>query len=493
VGALRAPGARHRDVFDFELGADGAGGDRGPRCRTRTDPDTFFGPSWRALRQPSRRQVHGVIRRCIPVAPEQSFIPAQGAHADPAAAALRELPEALIFVFDSELRSRLTAGQALARLGEGAWREGQPLAGALPPEVWRQAEPLLRSALRGETRSREIWTAGQRHCLTLDAGPLRATDADGVEAPVAEGVAVVLDITARRQADLLSRQPPGGFEEVFEHAPIGTGLLDRDGRWLLVNRALCEITGYTSEELIGKRFDGIIHPDDVYNHRARQQQLLAGEIPAFQVEKRYFDAAGETVAAIVSASLVRDGAGEPLHYIVQLQDISERRELEEHLRHLGDHDPLTGLRNRRLFEHDLRLQIARAHRYGEIAGLMLIDLDDFGRLNERHGQRVGDATLRAVARALTRRLRETDLVARVGGDQFAVLLPHIDGDGLTVVADGLTRVIPACTIDAGEDALHPSASIGCALIDQHSGSARQAMATAERALRAVKRDKPREL
>jgi diguanylate cyclase (GGDEF)-like protein/PAS domain S-box-containing protein len=441
--------------------------------------------------------VRGAIRRCLYVPSEQSFTSEEAsAYADhAAAAALRELPEALIFVFDRDLRFLRSAGQALARLGEPAsCGEGQPLAGALPPDVWTQAEPLFRSALRGETRSREIWTAGQQHCLMLDAGPLRAVGQGGGEAAgVAGGVAVVLDITARRQADLLSRQPSGGFEEVFEQAPIGTGLLDREGRWLLVNRALCEITGYTSEELIGKRFDGIIHPDDVYNHRARQQQLLSGEIPAFQVEKRYFDAAGETVAAIVSVSLVRDGAGEPLHYIVQLQDISERRELEEHLRHLADHDPLTGLRNRRLFEHDLKLQIARAHRYGEMAGLMLIDLDGFKHLNERHGQRVGDDALRAVARALTRRLRETDLVARVGGDQFAVLLPHIDRDGLGVVAEGLSRVIPACTIDAGEEAVHPSASIGFVLIDQHSGSAQQAMAAVEHAMYAVKRAKPRGL
>jgi diguanylate cyclase (GGDEF)-like protein/PAS domain S-box-containing protein len=432
---------------------------------------------------------------------EQPFTPEEAvAYADQAAAAaLRELPEALVVVFDHDLRFVVTAGQAVARLGDPAsCRPGEPLAGAFPAGVWAQAEPLMRSALRGETRSREIWTAGQHHCLMLDVGPLRVTDADGedagegddADAGLAGGVAVVLDITTRRQADLLARQPYGGFEEVFEQAPIGTGLLDRDGRWLLVNRALCEITGYTAAELICKRFDGIIHPDDVYNHRERQGQLLAGEISAFQVEKRYFDAAGETVAAIVSVSLVRDREGEPLHYIVQLQDISERKDLEEHLRHLADHDELTGVRNSRLFEHDLRLQVARAHRYGEVAGLMLIDLDEFKHVNDRHGPQVGDATLRAVSRALTRRLRETDLVGRLGGDRFAVLLPHIDRDGLTVVVDGLARVIPACTIDAGAEALHPSASIGFALIDQHTGSAEEAMAAAERAMLAVKHAKP---
>ena len=408
-------------------------------------------------------------------------------------AALRELPEALIFVFDRDLRFVVTAGQALSRLGEaGACHEGEPLSRAFPPAVWTRAEPLFRSALRGETRSREIWTAGQRHCLMIDVGPLPLDAPDvaaaGRDAPA--GVAVVLDITARRQSEVMAPRT-SGFEEVFEQAPIGTGLLDGDGRWLLVNRALCEITGYTADEMIGKRFDGIIHPDDVYNHRDLQRQLLAAQIPAFQVEKRYFDAAGEVLDGIVSVSLVRDGDGEPLHYIVQLHDTSRRKDLEEHLLHLADHDELTGVRNRRLFEHDLKLQVARSQRYGEIAGLIVVDLDGFRSLNERHGQQIGDETLRALSRALTRRLRETDLVARLGGDTFAVLLPHIDGDGLAVVADGLSRVIPACTIDAGEEVVHPSASIGHTLIAQHVGTAEEAMTAAYRSMLAVKRAKPR--
>jgi diguanylate cyclase (GGDEF)-like protein/PAS domain S-box-containing protein len=433
------------------------------------------------------------------VTSERPFTSEQALAEQAAAAALRELPEALVFVFDHELCFLHTAGQALVRLGDPErCRPGRPLAAAFPSDVWAQAEPLLLSALRGETRSREIWTSGQRHCLMIDAGPLLVPDAGAEgsngESPgeeVAGGLAVVLDITTRRRADLLAREPSGGFEDVFEQAPIGTGLLDTEGRWLLVNRALCEITGYTSEELICKRFDGIVHPDDVYNHRELQDELLAGEISAFQVEKRYFDAAGETVAAIASVSLVRDREGEPLHYILQLQDISERKELEDHMRQLGDHDMLTGLRNSHLFEHDLKLQVARAHRYGEVAGLMVIDLDEFARVNEDYGEEVGDDMLRAVARALSRRLRETDLLARLGGDRFAVLLPHIDREGLAVVAEGLARVIPARSIEAGTEALHPSASIGFTLIDQHTASAEQAMTAAERAMQAVKRAKPR--
>ncbi len=100
------------------------------------------------------------------------------AGADRAAeAALSELPEALVLVFDSELRFVRAAGQALERLGEPEASAGVARSrDALPADLWRTIEPLLRSALEGETRTREIWTAGQRHCLMVDVGPLRRAE-----------------------------------------------------------------------------------------------------------------------------------------------------------------------------------------------------------------------------------------------------------------------------------------------------------------------------
>jgi diguanylate cyclase (GGDEF)-like protein/PAS domain S-box-containing protein len=419
---------------------------------------------------------------------------------DDAAAALSELPGARMLVFDRELRFIMSAGRKLEHGvgGDGAdpdpavCREGAFVGDAFPESLWKLIEPLCRSALVGETRSREIRSAEDGRSLMVDVGPLRLDGAQaGTVGPpeIPCGVAVILDVTARRALDGLVRPSDAHFEQVFERAPIGTGLIDLNGRWTLVNRALCEITGYTTDELIGRRFVEITHPEDVENDTAQYADLLAGVIPAFQIEKRYFNAAGETLSAILSISLVRDAEAVPLHFIAQLQDISERKRLEEQLRHLADHDPLTGLRNRRLFENDLRLQVARSQRYGEQAAVMMIDLDGFKAINDVHGHKVGDETLGAIATALTRRLRETDLLARLGGDEFAVLLPHADAQGAALVADGLVRVIAACSIDLGDTVVHPSGSVGAAIIDRHTLSAEQVLDQADRAMYDAKRTK----
>jgi diguanylate cyclase (GGDEF)-like protein/PAS domain S-box-containing protein len=400
-----------------------------------------------------------------------------------------------MLVFDRELRFILAAGQTFehdAGSESALCIAGAFVGDAFPESLWKLIEPLCRSALEGETRSREISGADDSRTLMVDVGPLPLEDIParaGRPSPVAGGVAVILDITARRAADEIARSSHDDFEQVFERAPIGMGLMDLDGRWTLVNRALCEITGYTTEELIGQRFAEITHPDDVDNDVAQQARLLAGGIPAFQTEKRYFNAAGEIMSAILSISLVRDGGAAPVHFIAQLQDISERKRLEEHLRHLADHDPLTGLRNRRLFEHDLKLQVARCRRYGEHAAVMVVDLDAFKQINDLHGHKVGDDALKAVATALTRRLRETDLVARLGGDEFAVLLPHADEHGTVLVAESLARVIAACSVDVGDAVAHPSGSVGVAMIDQQTASAEQVLVEADRAMYAAKRAK----
>ncbi len=126
-----------------------------------------------------------------------------------------------------------------------------------------------------------------------------------------------------------------------------------NGRWLQVNGALCRITGLAPDELKATTLDAITHPEDVGLAADDMQSLLAGQIPSYQVEKRYRHAWGHFVWVLLTVSVVRDVNGRTLYVINQVQDISERKERARQLEYLVDHDFLTGLYNRRWFEREL--------------------------------------------------------------------------------------------------------------------------------------------
>ena len=121
------------------------------------------------------------------------------------------------------------------------------------------------------------------------------------------------------------------FSTAFEHASIGMALVSPDGHWLKVNRALCDLIGYTKEEFHERTFQDITHPEDLETDLAQVGQILAGEIPSYEMEKRYFHKDGRVVWVLLSASLVRDAQGKPLHFISQIQNITERKESEAKL------------------------------------------------------------------------------------------------------------------------------------------------------------------
>ena len=121
------------------------------------------------------------------------------------------------------------------------------------------------------------------------------------------------------------------FQNAFEHAAIGMALVAPDGSWLRVNRSVCQITGYSEEELLKRTFQDITHPDDLERDLANVRKLLASEIDTYQIEKRYFHKNGSIVWVLLSVSLVRDDEGKPRFFISQIQDITRRKESEGQL------------------------------------------------------------------------------------------------------------------------------------------------------------------
>ncbi len=144
------------------------------------------------------------------------------------------------------------------------------------------------------------------------------------------------DITARKRAEESLQESEERFSSAFEHAAIGMALVAPDGHWLKVNRALCELTGYSESELLSKTFQDITHPDDLDADLAYVRQMLAGEIHTYQMEKRYFHKSGQVVWVLLSVSLVWGAQGKPLHFIAQIQDVTERRRAEQELQRRAD-------------------------------------------------------------------------------------------------------------------------------------------------------------
>jgi diguanylate cyclase (GGDEF)-like protein/PAS domain S-box-containing protein len=269
-------------------------------------------------------------------------------------------------------------------------------------------------------------------------------------------------MTANRQNGDLGAE---SFRQAFDEAPIGLAMVSTEGRFLRVNQSLADLVGYSPEELLGMDFQHLSHPDDLDLDLEYVRQTLAGARHSYQMEKRYFHADGRVVWAQLTVNLIRGADGRPVHFVSHVQDITERRALEERLKFLASHDEMTGLANRRRFDEELQRHVAYAARYEHRLALLVVDLDNFKEVNDALGHAAGDELVKGVALRLRGRLRKTDLLARIGGDEFAIVLPEVDPSEARHVARQLIDVLGAEPFVVGNVPLRGRASVGVAIFD----------------------------
>ena len=274
------------------------------------------------------------------------------------------------------------------------------------------------------------------------------------------------------------------FDVAFDRSPIGMAVFNTDGEYVRVNSALSKLLGRPPEELLGRRDQELTHPEDRQADLDAAWEILEGRLDTHQTEKRFVRPDGSVVWALANLTFLRDEAGRPLSWVGQFQDITERHRQEAELRHLADHDPLTGLLNRRSFGRALEQHLTRVRRYGLQGALLMIDLDGFKAVNDQHGHATGDAVLTAAGERLRARLRTSDLLARLGGDEFAALLPAADRAEAEHVARIAVEVVRELSPQAGPPV---TASVGGAVIADPELTEEALRREADRAMYAAKR------
>jgi diguanylate cyclase (GGDEF)-like protein/PAS domain S-box-containing protein len=242
-------------------------------------------------------------------------------------------------------------------------------------------------------------------------------------------------------------------------------VLDVEGRLVRWNRACEQLLGYTADELSapGALLE-LVPAAERVSAEAATRLLMAGESPV-RAEFHWRTKSGDLRLIDWSTTALTGPDGRITYMVGTGIDVTEMRRweeeriaAEERLRHMADHDALTGLHNRRRFEEELERHIAHGRRYGMGGALLLLDLDDFKLVNDGHGHRAGDAVLMDVAAVLRRRLRESDVLARFGGDEFAVLMPVGGAGDAAELADLLVAAV-AREVRSPAGPLHASAGI----------------------------------
>lgn len=273
----------------------------------------------------------------------------------------------------------------------------------------------------------------------------------------------MFDITARKRMERELRESEVRFRNTLEYASIGMSVVSLGGQFIQVNHALCDIVGYSREELEKLNFQTITHPDDLSLDLANVKRLLDGETSAYQLEKRYIRKDGQSVWVQLTGTLLRDTNNKPQYFIAQIEDITERKRSQEQIRQLAYYDTLTGLANRRLMLDRLEHALDQAKRFQRSMAIMFLDLDRFKQINDTLGHDVGDELLKAVAARLITCIRHGDTVSRQGGDEFIIVLTEIahSHDAAQVAEKVLTALSQPVVIPPHE--LHITTSIGIAV------------------------------
>ncbi|MEL6136399.1 MAG: EAL domain-containing protein [Cyanobacteria bacterium J06626_23] len=273
------------------------------------------------------------------------------------------------------------------------------------------------------------------------------------------------------------------LKQIFWLSPIGMTILDLNGCFLSANQAFCDALGVEELDLLARSFHDFTDSEDVPLLCALGIQLMRGNRQHFQVETRHRSRTKAPLQVSLTVTMVRDGQQRPICFLVQVVDLTERKWMEDQLKHHAFYDLLTGLANRALFINRLEQTLKRMERRtDEQCAVLFLDLDRFKGINESLGHSIGDQLLVTLARRLESCVRRCDTLARLGGDEFAILLEETAGlADVTAVCDRIHEVLRRPFLVGGHET-YATISIGVVYSDSANNSASTLLSNADTAL-----------
>ena len=339
---------------------------------------------------------------------------------------------------------------------------GKLLSSVLSEEDYHRVKVLLRMVGR-QCQSRcfktDVTVAGHEHQIRLRLEPMIRNGK-----PQAF-VAIVKVMTQTVKMMQENRELRNRFAASFEHAPYGVSFLQPCHKPVMVNRALARTLNRPVSAIKNMCFEALIHPDDRSMFKQALKKVFAGERTYDGIEIRVLSGTGDFVWVAMSLSLTHYGRDEMRYVIMQTLDITNRKANEAELMRLATQDHLTGANNRLVFDRKLRDAISNAQRYNRKGAVLFIDMDDFKLVNDTFGHKVGDAVLKAVVNSVSGILRQTDTLARIGGDEFAAILEETDEEKAEMKAQEVRNAIATLKVPVKDQWLDVRASIGVEVFD----------------------------
>jgi diguanylate cyclase (GGDEF)-like protein/PAS domain S-box-containing protein len=276
----------------------------------------------------------------------------------------------------------------------------------------------------------------------------------------------IRDNTERVEAERVRTAAETRFEIGFEQSMIGAAISDLDGLPVRVNPALCALLRRSKDQLIGRSWSEFTHPDEGALGQAVLDRVDSGH-DTYQDERRYLEPDGSVVWVSSHVTLVRDEDGEPQYFFSQLQDITDRKRMEDELSHQALHDTLTGLPNRALLSDRLLQGLASSRRHGAYLGVIFVDIDHFKVINDSLGHLPGDDLLRHAADRISGAIRPGDTVARFGSDEFVIACDAVSVTTTVLIAEQVLEALGERVVIGGQE-MNVSASVGIALSDENA-------------------------